>query len=67
MTSSRRNTPANAAGNRWRLTMKSMFLTLAAVLGIALAATSIPTSNANADAPFNSQSGATYPSANANQ
>jgi hypothetical protein len=47
--------------------MKSMFLSLAAVLGIALAAASIPVANANADTGFGSRTGSSYPAANANQ
>jgi hypothetical protein len=47
--------------------MKSMFLSLAAVLGIALAAASIPVANANADALFGSHTGPSNLSANANQ
>ena len=45
--------------------MKSTFLTLAAFLGIALAAASIPVANANADAVFNGHG--SVPAANANQ
>jgi hypothetical protein len=44
--------------------MKSMFLTLAAVLGIALAAVSVPVSYAHADASFNQHSGSLTPNAN---
>jgi hypothetical protein len=47
--------------------MKSTFLTLAAVLGIALASASIPVANANADALFNAHGGRSVPAANANQ
>lgn len=46
--------------------MKSTFLTLAAVLGIALASASIPVANANADALYGQQ-GRSIPAANANQ
>jgi hypothetical protein len=46
--------------------MKSTFLSLAAVLGIALAAASIPVANANADSVFGQQ-GRSVPTANANQ
>ena len=45
--------------------MKSMFLTLAAVLGLALGAAAIPTANAHADAAFNGHTRAL--STNANQ
>jgi hypothetical protein len=46
--------------------MKSMFLTLAAVFGFAVAAASIPVANANADALYNVHGTASL-SSNANQ
>jgi hypothetical protein len=44
--------------------MKSLFMTLAAVLGIAVAASSIPVANANADVVFSGHSSALNSNAN---